>query len=386
VPLGLGGSCWLPILNAMPSDEAPPSSSPSPTVPIVVSEAVHVGVLVAPRLPTGVRSEIETGLQAALLELVGDVAWKVTVLSQSVTAGPSESVDVMDAARQVLLERDWDLVLVVTDLPLTEGRRTVVSTCSPVHGVGVVSFPAIGSVHTRARTTKLLAQVAMTLVGTDDRDSLRQLAGDTPEGEGESAVRYAARVIGGNVGLLVAMVRANRPWRLAIGLSRALSVAGATAILTLVTTDLWLLADAYGIARFALLGLGSVLAVTLTLVLGAGLWERPRTRRQRRQVSLFNAATLATVVLGVGALFLALLVVSWLGALLLIDSSVLRQVLGHQPGATAYVRIAWVTACLATTGGALGAGLETDAAVRAAAYTTSDAPDTDTAEGNSLPR
>jgi len=382
----------------MPSDETPPSSPTVPTVPIAVSDAVsdavpdalsdavHVGVLVAPRLPAGVRSEVETGLEAALRERVGDVAWKVTVLSEAVTAGPSESVEVMEAARHVLLERDWDLALVVTDLPLTEGRRTVVSTCSPVHGVGVVSFPALGSVHTRARTTKLLAQVAMTLVGTDDRDSLRQLAGDTPEGEGESAVRYAARVIGGNVGLLLAMVRANRPWRLAIGLSRALSVAGATAILTLVTTDLWVLADAYGVARFALLGAGSILAVTLTLVLGAGLWERPRTRRQRRQVSLFNAATLATVVLGVGALFLALLVVSWLGALLLIDSSVLRQVLGHQPGAAAYVRIAWVTACLATTGGALGAGLETDAAVRAAAYTTSEAPDTETPEGSSPPR
>ena len=366
----------------MPSDEAPSFPSPSPTAPVITSDGVHVGVLVAPRLPAGVRAQVETELDAALQALVSDVDWQVTVLSQAVTAGPSESVEVMDAARQVLLERDWDLVLVVTDLPLTEGRRTLVSACSPVHGVGVLSFPALGSVHTRARTTKLLAQVAMTLVGTKDRDPLRQLAGETLEEEGESAVRYAARVIGGNVGLLVAMVRANRPWRLAIGLSRALSVAGATAILTLVTTDLWLLADAYGIGRFTLLGVGSVLAVTLTLVLGAGLWERPRTRRQRRQVSLFNAATLATVVLGVGALFLALLVLCWLGALLLIDSAVLAQVLGHEPGATAYVRIAWVTACLATTGGALGAGLETDAAVRAAAYTTSDAPDTDTADGN----
>src|SRR6476661_1655759 len=194
--VGLGRSSGLPILNAMPSDETPPSSPTVPTVPIAVSDAVsdavpdalsdavHVGVLVAPRLPAGVRSEVETGLEAALRERVGDVAWKVTVLSEAVTAGPSESVEVMDAARHVLLERDWDLVLVVTDLPLTEGRRAVVSTCSPVHGVGVVSFPALGSVHTRARTTKLLAQVAMTLVGTDDRDSLRQLAGDTPEGEG----------------------------------------------------------------------------------------------------------------------------------------------------------------------------------------------------------
>ena len=139
---GLGPRAGLPILNGMPSDEAPSARSPSPTARVSASDAVHVGVLVAPRLPAGVRSQIETGLDAALQALVSDVDWQVTVLSQAVTAGPSESVEVMDAARQVLLEQDWDLVLVVTDLPLTEGRRTLVSACSPVHGVGVLSFPA----------------------------------------------------------------------------------------------------------------------------------------------------------------------------------------------------------------------------------------------------
>lgn len=273
----------------------------------------------------------------------------MTLHSQAVASGPAERVEVIDAARAILLDRDWDVVLAVTDLPLTEGRRAVLTSCSPVHGVGILSFPALGTLRSRSKPVQLLTGLVMTLVGIDDaattittgkigtgeigtgeaslgevgaqrslrlngavRERLQQVAADTPEEAGESDVQYAARVIGGNLGLLAAMVRANRPWRLAVGLSRALSVAGATAVVTLVTTDLWVLADAYGLLRFVLLGTMAVVAVTLTLILGGGLWERSRRRRQRRQVALFNAATMATVLLGVAALFGTLLVLSFL--------------------------------------------------------------------------
>jgi len=82
---------------------------------------------------------------------------------------------------------------------------------------------------------------------------------------------------------------------------------------------------------------------------------------------LFNVVTAATVTLGVLALYLAVLVSTLVGALLLVPNG-LAATLGHPVGVADRVQLAWLAASLATVGGALGAGLETDEAVREAAY------------------
>lgn len=53
---------------------------------------------------------------------------------------------------------------------------------------------------------------------------------------------------------------------------------------------------------------------------------------------------------------------------LLIDSSLFSEALGRDTNAWDYVRLAWLSSALGTIGGALGATLETDEAVREAAY------------------
>jgi hypothetical protein len=165
------------------------------------------------------------------------------------------------------------------------------------------------------------------------------------------------------------MLRANRPWRLAARLSRALVAALAAGIVALVTSDIWRLSDALGVLRLTLVAVGSVVAVVATLVIGAGLWERaPRRSAARRQVTLFNVVTVTTVVVGVVALYLALLVLSLLGTLLLVPSGLLAGQLQHPTGLVDEIELAWLASSVATVGGALGAGLETDEAVREAAY------------------
>jgi hypothetical protein len=97
---------------------------------------------------------------------------------------------------------------------------------------------------------------------------------------------------------------------------------------------------------------------------------------------LFNLATSATVLTGVLALYAALLALSLLAALLLVVPHLLAHTLGHPVALRDYLEVAWLTSSLATVGGALGAGLESDEAVRRAAYTyrTSTATESEATE------
>jgi hypothetical protein len=110
-------------------------------------------------------------------------------------------------------------------------------------------------------------------------------------------------------------------------------------------------------------------AITVALIVGAGLWERALPADGRKQVTLFNLATTGTVLLGVLFLYAALLLLALLTTPVLVPAHLLEETIGHAVRVGDYVELVWLASALATLGGALGAGLESDDAVRAAAYT-----------------
>ncbi len=183
------------------------------------------------------------------------------------------------------------------------------------------------------------------------------------------ALRYTTRVVTGHLQLLFGMVRANRPWQLAGRLSRALTAATAAGGFALVTPDIWSLASALGWRRLTVVSRCSVVAIGVTLIFGARLRERVADPRTSQQIVLFNIATTATVVVGVAVFYAALFVLSLLAGLLLVVPSRLADAISHPVTFGDYIEVAWLTASLATVGGALGAGLESDEAVRRVAYT-----------------
>jgi hypothetical protein len=196
----------------------------------------------------------------------------------------------------------------------------------------------------------------------------------------DHGIGFVAGIITGNVRLLLGMLRANRPWRLAVRLSRALVATLAAGVVALVTSDIWRLSDALGSIRLTLVMLGSVGAVVLTLIIGAGLWERaPAGTAAPKQVVLFNVVTAGTVLVGVLALYAALFVLTALGAVLVVPGGLLSGVIGQPAGIGDELELAWLASSLATVGGALGAGLESDEAVREAAY--GYAPDAELSRG-----
>ncbi len=343
------------------------------------TDDVVIGLVSAPGTATEIASTLAEDLQRELSVHLPAVQWRVPTVVDALVHPPADDAALVAAARDRLLKEDWDLVVCLTDLPLKAHRRPVVAHASPLHGVGVVCLPALGAIGLRRRTRDTVVGLVRTLLGdADDHARSGRVAGlgrrarelgRSQQPEGDGSVMFTARVLSGNLRLLFGMIWANQPWKLAIGLSRALIAALATGVFALVTPDIWQLSNALGWIRLSVIGVGSVAAITVALIAGAGLWEHASYPVGRKQVTLFNLATTATVVLGVLSLYAALLLLAVLTSPVLVPSQLLEESIGHAVRAGDYMKLAWLTSSLATVGGALGAGLENDEAVRAAAYT-----------------
>jgi hypothetical protein len=336
---------------------------------------VVLGVVVAPGLARDVTEKVVADLAEDLRQLFDAVDWRTELVVDRLVEPPIPTTEVFDAARERLLREDWDLGIVVTDLPLRVGRRHVARLASPTHGIALVSLPALGPLHLRQRLRRTLVDLVGDLVGsenaadvTDKSRLLRELALEPDEPPGTPAFLFVPVVLAQRVRLLLGMVRANRPWRLAARLYRALVAALAVAAFSLVTSDVWRISAAAGWWRLGLLCAVTIVATTVVIIAAHGLWERVPDPRVREQVVLFNVVTALTVVIGIVTLYLVLFVVVLAGAELVLARSVLSHALGRQAVTSDYVALAWFVASLATVGGGLGAGLESHEAVREAAY------------------
>ena len=83
---------------------------------------------------------------------------------------------------------------------------------------------------------------------------------------------------------------------------------------------------------------------------------------------LVNAVTTFMIGIGVLTRCLTLLAFSIAGAFSLIPQGVFHDQIGRAAGATDYIQLAWLSASLATLAGALGSLVESELAVREAAY------------------
>jgi hypothetical protein len=353
---------------------------------------IVLGVIVAPGLARDVTAKIASELAHDLEALDLGVEWRTELTVDRLVAPPAQTTEIIDAARRKLLDEDWDLGVVVTDLPLRVGRHPVSRQVSPTHGIAVVSLPALGALHLAPRLRRTLLDLVGELVGDGGgqwsgdgglarlrrrwgRGVLQELATDTADRPGALRFLFVPEVLFDHLRLLLGMVRANRPWHLAARLYRALLAAVVAGAYGLVTSDIWRISATAGSTRLALASIASISFTSGAVIVAHGLWERAPDRRLRDQVILFNFATAATVLIGIATLYAALFLLIFATAELLLSPDALASGLGHSVGTADYATLAWFTASLATVGGALGAGLESDEAVREAAYASSNDSD-----------
>src|SRR4051812_19867651 len=182
---------------------------------------VTLGVIAAPSVADALTPQLIEDVRRELTARHPGVSWQIRVLNDELVKPPAGDSEIVRAARERLLARDWDLLVVLTDLPLRVARRPVVAHASPVHRVAVLSVPALGSVGVRRRARDALFRLIDALLGEAadvDADTdhgevaarsrrmnhrLLELASDVDD-QAES-IRFTARVLTGHLRLLVGM-------------------------------------------------------------------------------------------------------------------------------------------------------------------------------------
>jgi uncharacterized membrane protein len=342
---------------------------------------VELGLVVTPALDQDAVDKLADELGKLLEDRYPGVDWHITAVRDMLLTPPAALVDVVDAARSRMLEKDWDLVAYVTELPLRVSRRPLLTHSSPTHGVALISLPALGPWQGR-RLVDSVADALGVIAGdtAEDRAAneprnrrliarrLAELADDVDDAERLEGVALLHRVVTGNLRLLAGMVRANHPWRLTTRLSGAMIGAIGASAFAVVTSDVWRIAASLSAIRLAAICLGTICGALWTLVGAHHLWERALDSRVREQAMMFNIVTLITIGFGILALYVAVCVLSLAAALVTIVPSVMTKQLGYHSNFGDYVRLALLASALATIGGALGGALESDAAVREATY------------------
>ena len=193
-------------------------------------------LLPAPELPTHVAERIADELPKLLTERVDDdLRWEVSVVSDPLTAEP-QSEELIRAARERSNGEDYDLIVCLTDLPLSE-KRPIVADASAQEQVALISVPALGPTGVRARVRDAIVGLAHELLGSTDAVErlVRPRAGEwlapirrVSPADDAIDVRFVSPAAVGHLRLLAGMVRANRPWRLIPGLAGAVAAASAT--------------------------------------------------------------------------------------------------------------------------------------------------------------
>jgi hypothetical protein len=313
---------------------------------------------------------LATGLRERYPAAEWDVRLVADTQARSSAAGPSVS-SLMTRGRRLLLAGDLDVALVLSDREPTLRGRPVAAHVSPVQQTAVM-FVADPDVPVVEEALGLVAD-AVGLDGTPDEDAprlLAQLASSVPRDV--RGAHFVRRAVGDNLGLLVALVRANRPWLMTLHLSRTLTGAFAASFLAVVTPDFWLLADRMGPVRLTVITLLVLAVLCGVLVIGGGLRERAPNRTARRAVLLHNTAVWVSVAIGVTTLYAGLVAANLAVTGLVLPVRLLTESLGHHAGIGTVVRVGMLTAAVALVGSTFGAGLEDDDDVHTATYTGSD--------------
>lgn len=167
---------------------------------------------------------------------------------------------------------------------------------------------------------------------------------------------------------LGAMVAGNRPWRLVLGMRSALAAVLATSVYLVITSTVWQLAGALSWTKLVITLVAAVVMMVVWIIGAHDLWRRPSQVSQDDDPAVLNASTVLTLLLGVLTMAVAVFAFNVVVTFFFLEPPVFGTDAWTAEGASDHLRLAWLATAFATVAGALGSGLDSDAAVEASTY------------------
>jgi|SRR4051812_41249501 len=181
----------------------------------MTAPASSILLVADPGVPAAIAEHLSDSLPSALTEgAAADGKWDVSVRRHSYPV--DEHAEVVEVVRTVDPAAETeDIVIYLTDLPRRLGTTPVIADISVHNRFGLISIPGIGGLFIDRRVRNLAQTVVaeVTCVPNKQHRSVQRLT-RTQE---DDVVRYVASAGLSRLQLLMGMVYANRPWRLAAG-------------------------------------------------------------------------------------------------------------------------------------------------------------------------
>jgi hypothetical protein len=172
----------------------------------------------------------------------------------------------------------------------------------------------------------------------------------------------------GRLWQLVAMVAGNRPWRLVLGMRSALAAVLATSAYLVITSTVWQLASALSWTKLVITMVAAVVMMVVWIIGAHDLWRWPSQVSEDDDPTVLNASTVLTLLFGVLTMAVAVFAFNVVATFFFLEPPVFGTDAFTAQGASDHVRLAWLATAFATVAGALGSGLDSDAAVEASTY------------------
>jgi hypothetical protein len=167
---------------------------------------------------------------------------------------------------------------------------------------------------------------------------------------------------------LAAMVADNRPWRMVLGMRSALAAVLATSAYLVITSTVWQLASTLSWTKLVITMVAAIAMMVVWIIGAHDLWRRPSQLSEDEDAALLNASTVLTLLVGVLTMAATVFAFNIVATVFFLEPPVFATDASTPEGASDHVRLAWLATAFGTVAGALGSGLDSDAAVVASTY------------------